>query len=1804
MEGNTEKNIPRVGLRKGESHTPASAGGRSTYTGGAPIAVEEEERRKERINDDFGLITEKDLQNDLIALTTSRVTPEPVPLTAPVAERTATWNEDSLHALQTPVVQLERIDLTDGSRAATPAPLQSKFFNLGGRTSDDFESGNETAVSRSHDEDKERTKRHFRKRRGSNVDESDSESRKGTTSSKSAKRGSKRGRGRPPTTGHYVGLAKARQDQITLEREIVKVEAKGAVPKETVRTQQTRSFRLSESSILSDTTMAEEDAVTRAKLGSKITQSLEVITKVAKTSKNLSGIKTLKMAVSDIQESCAALLRHSTSEETRALEAANTRLSRELSEMKTELATVKRELQNMRPQAAPAAPPDIEEMLKRAVQEAVSLSSARLNARLEGLEARLLPEPRLRPPLAADKRKEREAPATTPAGPSQKEKRTPPPEPSVSTLMPPTNPGPAPKKAKKKKKSAAAIEAAASRHDTATTAAVSQPATTSEWAQVVKKGKADKKAERKAPPKKKKKKSGNKLRVPKTAAVVLTLLPDAAERGVSYGDILEKAKQELDLTALDIPPVRFKRAVTGARMYEVSGPACKEKADALAGKLKEIIGEDVVRVSRPQKCAELRIVGLDDSASAQEIAAAIARSGGCATDDVRVGEIRIDRSGRGTTWVKCPIEAAKQVTTPNTKMYIGWTSVRVTLLSSRPMRCYFCHEIGHTRATCPKGDDRSVLCFRCGRIGHMNAQCSNAPHCALCDGHGKPADHVVGTKGKPCSEPETKKRNGPKKSQATRRNAKTSKAASGAREEILESKIDVAVAAEPYRVLNRDDWLGDADSRVALVFGPKVAPPTSRGITRGNGFVSAKLRALTVVGVYFSPNRALADFESFLLRLTTFVEGTSGPVIIAGDFNAKSTLWGSPATDARGRVVANWLASKGFVLANRGTTSTCVRWQGESIVDLTLSSPTVARRITNWRVLSDKETLSDHRYIRFDVSACTSELGRRTPSHGGPRWSLRRLDREMLKEAAIVAAWNPLPPEGGVEELADWLNDAAHNICDASMPRLGPVKPRGQTYWWSLDLKRLRQVCVAARRRYTRYRRRRNRTEEEEAVIYDAYRTARHNLRDAIRAAKKEAWDEWLESLEQDPWGKPYKLVRQKLRPAAPPLTQTLQPEFRSTIISALFPSRAEWSPPPMASPTTEPEEEVEVPPVTAAELAAAIHKMGKNKAPGLDGVPGKVWELSMEQLESHVLSVLTSCVVQGQVPRRWKTGKLVLLRKNGKPEDQPSAYRPIVLIDEIGKILERIIVARLNQHLENVGPNLSEAQHGFRSCRSTIDAVARLKAITEEEVARGGVVLAVSLDISNAFNSLPWATIEEALKYHRVPRYMRKLIRNYLSERSVQYPTEDGWEEYEVDCGVPQGSALGPTLWNIGFDYVLRCRMLSGAEEIAYADDTLAVCRGKTIREAKILATATVAQIVRRIQSLGLTVALNKSEALLFHGPRKSPPPGLAVTVSGINIEVKSSMTYLGLVLDGRWTFKDHFRRLSERVSRSAGALASLLPNLGGPSLTCRRLYMGVIRSMIMYGAPIWAKDLSPSNRLVLGRVQRTMATRVVRGYRTISKDAACLLAGSVPWDLEARALADVYWRGAATRAGGSNPLPDAVRRWRDQARERTIELWEERLQEPQVSVNLVQAIRPVLKQWLTRKTGALSFRLTQVLTGHGCFGRYLCEIVSREETTRCHHCDCDRDTTEHTVTACPSWIVQRAALSATIGPDLSLPALFRAMLSSEQEWKAVEDFAHDVISAKEEAERIREREALDPRRRSRPRRRRVNLNDQSVPP
>ncbi|XP_043599234.1 uncharacterized protein LOC122574999 [Bombus pyrosoma] len=335
-------------------------------------------------------------------------------------------------------------------------------------------------------------------------------------------------------------------------------------------------------------------------------------------------------------------------------------------------------------------------------------------------------------------------------------------------------------------------------------------------------------------------------------------------------------------------------------------------------------------------------------------------------------------------------------------------------------------------------------------------------------------------------------------------------------------------------------------------------------LEQSKGYATIEWAGMVVVGVYASPNSGLVAFEVFLDGIGDCVRRyLSSQVLVLGDFNAHSSQWGHTMTDARGRVLLDWAADLGLLLLNRGSTSTCVAWNGCFVVDITWGTPNAFRQVSGWRVAEGVETLSDHLYIFVEAGPETNPArearGIRGIERSRPpsRWRLKDRNNEMLQAAAIVAAWNwdARAEETSVDKEAENLRRDMKVACGASMPHSVPgARQNGNVYWWTPEIAELRARCIRARGRFHRARRRRLHNEEEISLCYETYRELRHSLQWRIKSAKARAWMDLVQLVESDPWGRPYRMVMKKLRPRAPPLTADMDPALLEEVIRTLFP--------------------------------------------------------------------------------------------------------------------------------------------------------------------------------------------------------------------------------------------------------------------------------------------------------------------------------------------------------------------------------------------------------------------------------------------------------------------------------------------------------------------------------------------------------------------------------------------------------------------------------------------------------------------------
>lgn len=228
------------------------------------------------------------------------------------------------------------------------------------------------------------------------------------------------------------------------------------------------------------------------------------------------------------------------------------------------------------------------------------------------------------------------------------------------------------------------------------------------------------------------------FRPPISSAVTIT----GKVEGFSYATALKSAREKINLESLGIKTSRVRKAVNGGLLIEVSGENSKEKAEELVTQLRTMLKDSAV-VSCPTKKRELRVIGFDESVTAEEIIETLCRIGGCYTVDIKTGPIRTMANGLGMVWAQLPAVAAAKVAEEG-RIRIGWTVARVELLKVRPLQCYRCWTFGHVQSTCRSIVNRRGACFKCGQQGHVASTCKNATHCAVCHDSGLEASHRLG----------------------------------------------------------------------------------------------------------------------------------------------------------------------------------------------------------------------------------------------------------------------------------------------------------------------------------------------------------------------------------------------------------------------------------------------------------------------------------------------------------------------------------------------------------------------------------------------------------------------------------------------------------------------------------------------------------------------------------------------------------------------------------------------------------------------------------------------------------------------------------------------------------------------------------------------------------------------------------------------------------------------------------------------------------------------------------------------------
>lgn len=962
---------------------------------------------------------------------------------------------------------------------------------------------------------------------------------------------------------------------------------------------------------------------------------------------------------------------------------------------------------------------------------------------------------------------------------------------------------------------------------------------------------------------------------------------------------------------------------------------------------------------------------------------------------------------------------------------------------------------------------------------------------------------------------------------------------------VAEQDSDVAIISEQYSRKMTGCWIED-DTGTAAIWTPRNLGSRLKSQGKGNCFVWAQFEDVTVLSCYLTPSDNISEFETKLENIEDKIKEIGGHFIVAGDLNSRAVEWGMPTTNSRGKRIMDMAARTGLIVANEGNTPTFRRPGCEgTIPDITLVSEGIAGKILDWKVL-EIYTGSDHQYISYSMELKTRQ-GMKEKITNTHKWKAGKLDRNVLIEA-VDERLGQVEINGDATTMVKRVMDIIRYACNKAMPKLSNLKTqRKAVYWWNDNISELRRSCLKCRRKYTRAMRRG--TADSERI---AYKQARKKLRTAIFDSKRKMWEELRSEINENPYGLGYKIVMGKLGSRKP--TGLMTEEVMKTIVETLFPTHDIETRRTRIGGN-------EAPPFELEEIQCAAKKLKGGKAPGPDGIPAEVIKEIVLKRPEILLQMYNRCLLEGVFPEQWKRQFLVLIGKGNGDTTSASAYRPLCLLDTAGKLLEAMIKPRIQEAIRAKG-GLSDRQHGFRPSRSTIGALKDVTEVVEKAMEETHhsrpVILLATLDVKNAFNSLRWKDVLHTLEYNfAVPPYLMQIIEDYLKNRVLRYNTREGIREHIVTSGAAQGSILGPDLWNVSYDEILKIEMPADTFLVGYADDIAAVIKARDTNEAQMKLRQVMIRTRTWLKDHGLELATQKTELLLL--TRCHIPLEVDMQVDDVTMKTQRSIKYLGVRLDSKLTYSVQINYAATKAAQIITQLSKLMANIGGPLPKKRKLLMEASNSILLYGAEIWADTLKVKQRAnQLLSVQRRSALRVTSAYRTVSEAAVMVIAGMVPIDIQAEERKKIY--EIKTNNSDEQTIEEVtaekILKWQERWNSSTKGRWTARL-------------IPDIEPWLSQTCGEVNYYMTQILSGHGYFKKYLFKI-GKSPTPFCLYEESEEiDDAEHTFFTCTRWENERQCMVNITG-CVTVENLINKMTTNAENWRAVANFCERILRAK----------------------------------
>lgn len=706
-----------------------------------------------------------------------------------------------------------------------------------------------------------------------------------------------------------------------------------------------------------------------------------------------------------------------------------------------------------------------------------------------------------------------------------------------------------------------------------------------------------------------------------------------------------------------------------------------------------------------------------------------------------------------------------------------------------------------------------------------------------------------------------------------------------------------------------------------------------------------------ILSVYHPGGSNAREIEQHLRDDITKITNIRGNYYICGDFNAKHREWNCNMANKAGTILQEMAGEFMIYYPDSPTYYPEDPNKSESTIDLMLSNSNLETTELKCSVAP-----SDHCVVYFRIK--TSKINR--TENTVYRYDYRNANWRKYKSLITRHIENNTfeIPCTSVDEIEDHIKILSKLIMQARSTSVKKKKINFESTRLTPEIKEM-----IKRKRTLRQRWQRNRNNQTKTEVNKLQK----DISEKIKELKNKNWNKRLSELKpsnQTIWhiAKHCK----KGTKSMPPLTNSgktfITNREKASILSEYFRDTHEN---PLEHNDPEHTQEVnnavnealeqdnrDNPELTdVREILSIIRNLKNPKAPGLDDVNNILIKNLPQKGFEYLKFIINSCLKLEHFPKVWKHAKVIPIPKPGKPTNEVSSYRPISLLSSISKILERILLNRINDHIEdnNIIPN---EQCGFRTGRSTSHQLIKVIKTAKENFSEKKSTGVIFLDVEKAFDRVWHNGLLYKMFKLRFPLTLIKTIRSFLSERTFSVFIKGQFSEAkEIKYGVPQGAVLSPTLYNIFTHDIVK----ETTKNIAlFADDTALYHSSEYSADIVTHLQHAGSKVQQYMDKWKINLNKQKTQALFVTKRYSRQLPRNDIKFLNENIKWETKAKYLGMVIDKRLTLEQHVVYVSDRAHTALRLLYPLISRNSHLDVRNKLLiYKLAIRPIFTYGCP-----------------------------------------------------------------------------------------------------------------------------------------------------------------------------------------------------------------------------------------------------------